>query len=260
MRTVLISHNFTPSAKALARALGIKRLRSVGSKFEGREGDVVVNFGVGYTSEYCHEQLEPRLHPLTKFVNVPIRVTNAANKLKAFNVISKGVDEDILPQWSTCPDTVKHWDFPYVARTTLTGYKGAGIILVEDTNQPVPEAKLYTRYIPKTNEYRVHVAGSHVWIDRKARNYAVPAEEVNWKIRNHSNGFIYERDVEAPVEVYDVGVTAIEALSLDFGAVDVVWNNYYRRAYVLEVNTAPGMVGQTLDKYVEGISQILAGI
>ena len=34
---------------------------------------------------------------------------------------------------------------------------------------------------------------------------------------------------------------AVAALGLDFGAVDVIYNEKYGRAYVLEVNTAPGL-------------------
>jgi D-alanine-D-alanine ligase-like ATP-grasp enzyme len=38
---------------------------------------------------------------------------------------------------------------------------------------------------------------------------------------------------------------------LDFGAVDVIWNEKEDKYYVLEVNTACGLEGTTLDKYVE---------
>jgi len=42
---------------------------------------------------------------------------------------------------------------------------------------------------------------------------------------------------------------AIAALGLDFGAVDIIWNNHYQLATVLEVNTAPGLEGQTITDY-----------
>lgn len=256
-RTFLISHTLTPSAKALKDALNIRRIRSKGSKYVGQHGDVVVNFGVGAASKYYHEHIRHRIHPDTTFVNHPGRVTIAANKLLTFRALSDDGLDYILPQWTTDPTVVEDWDFPYVARESLTGSKGDGIILVEDPSMPVPDAKLYVKYIKKSQEYRVHCVNETAWVDRKARDYSVPDEEVDWKIRNHSNGFIYERDIEAPQEVLDAGVTAVDALDLDFGAVDVVWNAHYARAYVLEVNTAPGLVGQTLDKYVEGIRRTL---
>ena len=48
-------------------------------------------------------------------------------------------------------------------------------------------------------------------------------------------------------------VAAVRSLGLDFGAVDVVERQ--NKAYVLEVNTAPGLVGTTLEKYVDAIRE-----
>ena len=46
---------------------------------------------------------------------------------------------------------------------------------------------------------------------------------------------------------------AIKVLGLDFGAVDIIYNKQEDKWYVLEVNTAPGIYGTTLDKYVNAI-------
>ena len=71
-----------------------------------------------------------------------------------------------------------------VARTILNGNSGAGIVLVENEEQLV-DAPLYTVYIPKKQEYRVHVfRGQVLDVQRKARKQDVPDDEVNWKIRN----------------------------------------------------------------------------
>ena len=42
---------------------------------------------------------------------------------------------------------------------------------------------------------------------------------------------------------------------LDFGAVDVLWNERQQKAYVCEVNTAPGLEGITLDNYLKEIKE-----
>lgn len=42
---------------------------------------------------------------------------------------------------------------------------------------------------------------------------------------------------------------AVKACGLDFGAVDIIWNNHYQKAYVLEINTAPGLEGSSVDNY-----------
>ena len=80
----------------------------------------------------------------------------------------------------------------------------------------------------------------------------VPDEEVNWKVRNHDNGFIFQiEDFDLPEDCETQAIAAVEALGLYFGAVDVVYNGREKKAYVLEVNSAPGLSGTTLDKYVE---------
>ena len=49
---------------------------------------------------------------------------------------------------------------------------------------------------------------------------------------------------------------AIKALGLDFGAVDIIYNEAEDQHYVLEVNTAPGLEGTTLQKYTEAILEM----
>ncbi|MCS5737426.1 hypothetical protein, partial [Herbiconiux daphne] len=50
---------------------------------------------------------------------------------------------------------------------------------------------------------------------------------------------------------------AMAAVGLDYGAVDIITNR--EEAWVLEVNTAPGMEGVTLEKYTAAISQFVSG-
>ena len=44
---------------------------------------------------------------------------------------------------------------------------------------------------------------------------------------------------------------------VDFGAVDVVWNQQNGQAYVLEINTAPGLAGQTITSYANAFRRFL---
>ena len=50
-----------------------------------------------------------------------------------------------------------------------------------------------------------------------------------------------------------LAISAVDSLGLDFGAVDIIWNESEDQYYVLEVNTAPGVEGTTLQKYTEAI-------
>jgi D-alanine-D-alanine ligase-like ATP-grasp enzyme len=47
------------------------------------------------------------------------------------------------------------------------------------------------------------------------------------------------------------------ALGLDFGAADVLFNARRNQAYVLEVNTAPGLEGQTVNDYAEAFKEMI---
>jgi glutathione synthase/RimK-type ligase-like ATP-grasp enzyme len=116
------------------------------------------------------------------------------------------------------------------------------------------EAPLYTQYVPKRHEYRVHVfQGRVIDVQRKARRHDVADEDVNWKVRNNANGFIFARNGDAlgtvPDDVLYEATKAVTSLNLDFGAADVIFNEREALAYVLEVNTAPGLVGTTLENY-----------
>jgi glutathione synthase/RimK-type ligase-like ATP-grasp enzyme len=68
-------------------------------------------------------------------------------------------------------------------------------------------------------------------------------EDLNY-IRSHGAGWVYcVRDIRHIDSVYEIGIRAVQALGLDFGAVDVYfWKDC---PHVLEVNTAPGLSGAT---------------
>jgi len=117
---------------------------------------------------------------------------------------------------------------------------------------------LYVLYVKKKDEYRVHVFnGKSIDVQRKARR--LDCEEPNWRVRNYDNGFIYARDgLVAPSSVTEVAVKAMGKTKLNFGAVDVLFNDKKDRAVVLEVNTAPGLVGTTLTNYIGAFREFLS--
>lgn len=236
-------------AKALADALGIKQIRHEGKPM--RFGGTLINWG----ASHFKRKMEG-----FDILNKENAVTLASNKLATFKLLSAaGVS---VPDWTVDPDEVRIWlaeGYAAVARYKLNGHSGEGIEIIEGHQaweDHAEDAPLYTRYIKKKEEYRIHIfQGEAFFVQRKARKLDVPAENVNWKVRNLAGGFIF---ANVGVEVDDVArheaCAAVAALSLDFGAVDVILGTD-GKYYVLEVNTACGLEGTTLEKYVEKFQQ-----
>jgi glutathione synthase/RimK-type ligase-like ATP-grasp enzyme len=100
----------------------------------------------------------------------------------------------------------------------------------------------------------VHVFGQTV-IDiqqkRKKRGYE---NERDTRIRNMANGYVYCRDGITPPDSIDaLAVRAVRACGYHYGAVDIVFNAKNNRLAVLEVNSRPGLLGTTLDKYSDAL-------
>lgn len=234
------------SAKALADELGCKVLKLEGSKYKPKPHHSIINWG--NTQAYKEEYLN-----LDGFYNLPENIKSASNKLSFFQLCEGA---SWLPSFWVNKDEIEDEDFPIVCRTILNGHSGAGIVLANCRDDLV-DAPLYVKYIKKKEEYRVHVGHTEgsdpidvvIAAQRKARKLDVPDEEVNWKIRNHKNGFVYVREgFTLPDKVREVAIAAFQQTGLDFGAVDVVVTSK-GVPYVLEINTAPGLEGQTVKDY-----------
>lgn len=223
------------SAKDLSSASGFKR--NLTYKFI-KSTDIVVNWG--------SSKMKPL--PDNTVLNLPASVALAANKLSAFaewNLVDvKTVD------WTSSKSVVQGWldeGSTVVVRNKLTGHSGEGIIILEK-GQEVPDAPLYTKYVFKTKEFRVHICNDQV-IDVQQKIRDPEKEPTTWKVRSHENGFMYVRNNVQPSENRDnLAVAAVRALNLDFGAVDII-EDKKGIFYVLEINTAPGLEGQTLESY-----------
>ncbi len=236
------------SAKALAEALDGKVLRHVGSKYHPRDGDVVVNWG---SSRIGRRDFAP-----ATTLNADVAV--AGDKWQSFEALdAAGVR---TPPYTSKKDKAAGFVFPVMCRTKLKGHSGEGIVIAETANQLV-DAPLYTQYVKKKDEYRVHVmADKAFFIQRKARKLDV--EKPDWRVRNLKGGFVFvEVDkADVPEDVIVQAVKAIDALGLDFGGVDVIWNATEGNAYVLEANCACGLEERTADRYKEAIVHLVENL
>lgn len=239
-------------AKALAEALGIKRIKREGSKYQGGPGKTIINWG---STEMPKQFLGGRV------LNDPAVVAVCTNKLSFFETLKDFVPEVRTPQWTTDKAVVRDWlakGSKVCARTKLRAHSGDGLIIIEPGALDIPNAPLYTRYVAKNDEYRLHFCdGELIDVQRKARRRDVADEDVNWQVRNLAGGFIFQRnDIQLPDDVRVQAERAYKASGLTFGAVDVLVTKT-GKAFVLEINTAPGLAGQTVDNYAKALRKYL---
>lgn len=241
------------SARALREGLSsllnyrVKLVRPDG-RFKPRRNDLVINWG---------NSTMPRWN-WHKDINSPISTGKAANKQESF--VAFRYAEVPTPDWTENINEAQDWlnnGHTVVVRHVLTGHSGQGIEMVSEGI--LPHAPLYTKYKKKRHEYRVHVFKGEV-IDtcqKKKSTEASRAGTIDIRIRNHSNGWVFCRDgISSNSSREELAVRAVAALGLDFGAVDIIYNEAENQHYVLEVNTAPGLEGTTLQKYIEAFAQL----
>ncbi len=141
-----------------------------------------------------------------------------------------------------------------VVRALTSSSEGRGITIVnkEDCTQQAP---LYTAYIPKKKEFRVHVWDNRV-IDIQEKRRRSGGENKEFQVRNTANGYVFCRaDVRPPDDVAPTALAAVQALGRRYGAVDIIWNEKQNKSFVLEVNSRPGMQGTTVTKYADAIME-----
>lgn len=139
-----------------------------------------------------------------------------------------------------------------VCRTVSNGHGGKGIVIARAESDLVA-APLYTQYVKKSAEYRVHVfLGKVVAVQQKRKRAGIVQTKDQALIRNAANGWVYasnnvvfaSRTCEAVVRA--LAIKAVAALLLDIGAVDVIVSKEEDAVYVLEINTAPGLESPTV--------------
>lgn len=250
VKTYLFPYNrHSRSAKDLARALNVRRIRHYGSRFRGSPRKTVVNWGASGAPGSING---------CKVINPPELVAICTDKLRFFQAV-EGMCS--TPKWTTDANMARQWVSAgkmVMARTILNGRGGDGIVKITEESGMV-DAPLYTKYVSKRDEYRVHVINGRVIdVQRKALRHG--AQNPDFSIRSHENGFVFVRkNVHAPECVLAESLKAMDAVGLDFGAVDVIYNERKDKAYVLEINTAPGLQGSTVETYKKGLTELCNG-
>jgi hypothetical protein len=247
------------SGSRLAKALGISVYTP---RIEPRcTNSLLINYGCSNI---------PWLTPNHHILNKPEAIGRACNKISTFKIL---YDAQVpIPFWCRS----KHMTTPWFednlkpiifCRTLINSSKGRGIVVARKVEELV-DAPLYTLYIPKDEEYRFHVFNRkviHIQKKLKLTTEELEARGItsrNPLIRNSSNGYVFSSNLDLGLDedgsyinpkysmMTEHSISAVNTLGLDFGAVDLIVAKD-GRVYVLEVNTAPGIEGVTLEKYVE---------
>jgi len=250
MKYVIIPYKIgSQSAKKLQesiKAAGHRcvRVRPDSTTYRARPTDKIIYYG-GSTFNFHSNKIINRTRG------------TANNKLYTFRKLQEAGLSTV--EWTTDPAYARQqWDI-VVIRETLHGHSGEGIRMwyKEDANagDDLGHALLYTKYQKKTYECRVHVFNGVV-IDAQIKRKKVTdaTQETNTTIRNVHTGWVYCReDFVLPDEAAQLSIAAVQAVGLDFGAVDLIYNKHYNKFYILEINSAPGIEGTTLNNYVQTI-------
>lgn len=170
-------------------------------------------------------------------------------------------NSEVVPKWTDDPSVAFSWADSVVCRATTTGSGGDGIEIVDwpvDVYTAYPRVPLYVKYEKKTHEYRLHILGGEV--KEIQRKVFVKTEENpeprDWRVRNHTMGFIFQTEQDCPEAVRDAATTVAGAFNgLDFVAMDVIYHKPTNKAFVLEGNTAPGLEGPRLSIYGDFLIQ-----
>jgi glutathione synthase/RimK-type ligase-like ATP-grasp enzyme len=248
-----------PSAKRLQEELqdrGMKCLRVYSDgDYVPTHGDLIIVWGAGH---------KPLWWDKTKGIyalNHSDAICRAIDKVQTFKLLASAHVPTV--PWTQDHDLVRDWinegDETVLARKQVEGRDGAGIVLMgrdypHTDNQT--EAPLYTVLIPAKMEYRVHVFRGRAIIAQEKR--PDPRERITSQvIKTGSNGWAFCAPLfTVPDCIYEASVRAVNALGLDFGGVDILLDQE-DHARVLEVNTAPEIVGTDVETYADQIEQLM---
>lgn len=141
------------------------------------------------------------------------------------------------------------------ARTLTRASEGKGIVVLEGEQVSVVPARVYTLYRKKKKEFRVHVFKGQVVHVLEKRKKAGYEKDRDTRIRNTANGYVFCSDgVVEPVGLRELALAASKVTDSDFRGVDIGFNEKLNELFVIEVNSAPGIQGTNVDRYIEVIT------
>ena len=249
------------SAKILASALGCFVLNTKRNTYRGYRNHVIINWG----SQRDNVGLPGALSRVHTILNHPSKVDNASNKLRTFQLLG-----DLAVEHTTSLSTAINWlaDSVVFSRTSLNANSGEGIVLNMPGAESLTPAPLYTKNFPKTHEYRVHVFRDDIISFQQKRlkaseNRTDTPDDYIWNYELGQRVFA-RNDIDVTPEVkeqlFSISIQALKKLDLDFGAIDIGYDENTRDIKIFEVNTACGLTGTTISDYANAFRNYLEGL
>lgn len=220
------------SAKLLAKALGLRRLKECGRKAP------LIRWGNSDGDYEDDTQL-----------NVAELIGYSAHKLR-FSTAMKEAGIPHLEIKTGIPER-----FPVVVRQTLTGSRGIGIVVCQDLYEfnNTPSNRYWSYWVNFSSEFGVHMLGGEIKkVMRKVWGGENDREE--FPIRNSGRGYAFHRtNLENKGKLVEFMKRVYEQFPLEFGRWDIGWDSSNKRYVVIEANSAPDLTqnDDTLGIYVD---------
>lgn len=220
-----------PTGRNLARYLGVEHGKRCGEHY-----DYLIRWGSSRGVSYI---------PDVETINLKRAVNRNTDKLQSLREMrDAGVN---VPEFSR---NYEDLDYPMLGRS-MNHSQGSDInLILQERDARLTDNDFYVQYIPTELEYRVHVMDGRVF---KVHEKRLRSEADNHPyIRNYGTGWVFVNPREEPPEER-LATTAVDALGLDFGAVDII-RAEDGTEYALEVNTAPSLDEANLERYGQAIA------
>lgn len=202
----------------------------------------IINWGL--SAELISDSLIPDTNLI---LNKPNAISNAVNKIRTYEVLNEA--ELPVPTFVTDIEEAKKFFSKEGAivycRTLINSHSGNGIVIAKAPEELV-DCKLYTLKVPNYQEYRFHIVhGNLIQVQQKKTTFTDGYDPDKALIKTKDKGYVFSSiNVVLKEDDYNlmtsIAVSAIKALGLDFGAVDLCISKK-GLVTILEVNTAPGI-------------------
>lgn len=246
------------TAIALSQHTGIPLIKTHGSSYKPKSSDVIINWGG------CTDAIKEYNRDVKTVYNTPTGIEGTSSKQRILTTI-RGTG-CCTPDLVTRTQLVNNW--------FATGHFAVGHNIshtARDTFFLTPEDKLscnfYTQYIPKAQEYLVHVWEKDVIfvqqlelsrVDKNGK--LVNKKDVNWKIRSHNNGFYWKDShvYDVNEEILKQALRAVRGIrGIQFGAVHVMFSINDNKATVINFKTKPFLQQEGIKRYAEVFRHIV---